>query len=452
MRSAEASIQFFWRPFLIWTLISIFIVLSFRLTRISHPLFYYRALLALLLSLPFIFVFTHFISFSFFNDAQSTVATSLLVGDLVTSGSQPDSIAKTKINLVTGVAVFIALISLILAFVGLVRLLVNFFSQVSFRQTLSPALNINLVQALNDIKKKVSFHGYVELCESQNAQVPLTFGWFKPVIVLPLCQSDKENLKTVLLHEMIHVKRGDYLLKWHQEIIRAVFIINPLVSYLSREIDDYREMSCDSEVLHYNTISPKNYASLLFNTASMAKPHNPLYSSMAQNKSILMKRIIAMSKYTSSHMQNKTIQTGSLALSILLGCMVVFLSSCELQNVNNDEVQLEQSETSTESSDIFKVVEEMPEPVGGIQGIYQNLTYPEEAKRAGIEGRVSVQFTVDADGTVSDAMVLRGIGGGADQEAVDAILSTDWLPGVQEGQKVPVRFVYTVQFRLNSDA
>ncbi|MEX2398118.1 MAG: energy transducer TonB, partial [Balneolales bacterium] len=86
------------------------------------------------------------------------------------------------------------------------------------------------------------------------------------------------------------------------------------------------------------------------------------------------------------------------------------------------------------------------------QGIYQNLTYPEEAKRAGIEGRVSVQFTVDADGTVSDAMVLRGIGGGADQEAVDAILSTDWLPGVQEGQKVPVRFVYTVQFRLNSDA
>ena len=103
-----------------------------------------------------------------------------------------------------------------------------------------------------------------------------------------------------------------------------------------------------------------------------------------------------------------------------------------------------------EDNGIFEVVEDMPEPVGGIQAIYENLSYPDVARRAGIEGRVSVQFTVDVNGNVSDAQVLRGIGGGADEEAVNAIMNTQWTPGRQRGRPVPVRFVYTVQFRLSN--
>ena len=103
-----------------------------------------------------------------------------------------------------------------------------------------------------------------------------------------------------------------------------------------------------------------------------------------------------------------------------------------------------------EDDEVFQVVEDMPEPVGGIQAIYENLRYPDVARRAGIEGRVSVQFTVDVNGNVSDAQVLRGIGGGADEEAVNAIMNTQWTPGRQRGRPVPVRFVYTVQFRLSN--
>lgn len=103
-----------------------------------------------------------------------------------------------------------------------------------------------------------------------------------------------------------------------------------------------------------------------------------------------------------------------------------------------------------EEPELFEVVEDMPEPVGGIEAIYDNLTYPDVARRAGIEGRVSVQFTVDENGNVSDAQVLRGIGGGADEEAINAIRDTQWTPGRQRGRTVPVRFVYTVQFRLSN--
>ncbi|MEX2639992.1 MAG: energy transducer TonB [Balneolales bacterium] len=108
------------------------------------------------------------------------------------------------------------------------------------------------------------------------------------------------------------------------------------------------------------------------------------------------------------------------------------------------------SQEEEEEQEIFQVVENMPEPVGGIEAIYNNLEYPDVARRAGIEGRVSVQFTVDENGQVSDAQVLRGIGGGADEEAVNAIINTEWTPGRQRGRPVPVRFVYTVQFRLSN--
>ncbi|MEX0773750.1 MAG: energy transducer TonB [Balneolales bacterium] len=107
-------------------------------------------------------------------------------------------------------------------------------------------------------------------------------------------------------------------------------------------------------------------------------------------------------------------------------------------------------EEEEEETEVFQVVENMPEPEGGIEAIYDNLEYPDVARRAGIEGRVSVQFTVDESGNVSDAQVLRGIGGGADEEAINAIRGTQWTPGRQRGQAVPVRFVYTVQFRLSN--
>ncbi|MEX0778564.1 MAG: energy transducer TonB [Balneolales bacterium] len=107
-------------------------------------------------------------------------------------------------------------------------------------------------------------------------------------------------------------------------------------------------------------------------------------------------------------------------------------------------------EDEEEEQEVFQVVENMPEPVGGIESIYNNLEYPDVARRAGIEGRVSVQFTVDVNGNVSDAQVLRGIGGGADEEAISAIQNTEWTPGRQRGRAVPVRFVYTVQFRLSN--
>ncbi|MEX0681600.1 MAG: energy transducer TonB [Balneolales bacterium] len=98
--------------------------------------------------------------------------------------------------------------------------------------------------------------------------------------------------------------------------------------------------------------------------------------------------------------------------------------------------------------EIFQVVEDMPEPVGGMQAIYDNIHYPEAARRAGIEGRVIIQFIVDENGQVRDPQVIRGIGGGCDEAAIAAIEAVEWSPGRQRGRAVRVQFQLPVMFRL----
>jgi periplasmic protein TonB len=98
--------------------------------------------------------------------------------------------------------------------------------------------------------------------------------------------------------------------------------------------------------------------------------------------------------------------------------------------------------------EIFVVVEEMPEPIGGLEGLQQRVRYPEMARRAGIEGTVFVQFVVDEQGNVSEVTVVRGIGGGCDEAAVAAVRQTSFRPGRQRGQAVKVRMSLPVRFRL----
>lgn len=100
--------------------------------------------------------------------------------------------------------------------------------------------------------------------------------------------------------------------------------------------------------------------------------------------------------------------------------------------------------------DFFVVVEEMPELIGGLASIQNEIKYPEMARRAGIEGRVYVQFIVNEKGEVEDPRVIRGIGGGADEEALRAVRKAKFKPGMQRGRPVRVQYSLPVVFRLQN--
>ena len=102
---------------------------------------------------------------------------------------------------------------------------------------------------------------------------------------------------------------------------------------------------------------------------------------------------------------------------------------------------------------VYQIVEEMPKFPGGenalMDYVAKNVVYPKEAQEKGISGRVFVGFIVEKDGSVSEVKVLRGIGGGCDEEAVRVISGLPkWKPGKQEGKPVRVSYQMPINFKL----
>jgi len=108
----------------------------------------------------------------------------------------------------------------------------------------------------------------------------------------------------------------------------------------------------------------------------------------------------------------------------------------------------DQAEEEAPEVEVFVIVEQMPELIGGLAALQQKIVYPEIAKKAGVEGRVIVQFVVDESGAVVDPFVVRGIGAGCDEEAIKAVQQARFTPGKQRGKAVRVKMSLPVTFRL----
>ncbi len=115
--------------------------------------------------------------------------------------------------------------------------------------------------------------------------------------------------------------------------------------------------------------------------------------------------------------------------------------------------QMELEIEEEEAEEIFTIVEQQPEPEGGLSAFYsyvsQNLKYPRLAQRSNIQGRVYIQFVVEKDGSLTDINTMKGIGGGCDEEACRIIGNApNWKPGKQRGRPVRVKMIIPIHFRL----
>lgn len=97
---------------------------------------------------------------------------------------------------------------------------------------------------------------------------------------------------------------------------------------------------------------------------------------------------------------------------------------------------------------IFVAVEHMPILIGGINELERKIVYPKLAREAGIEGRVYVEFVIDRQGNVLHPKVVRGIGGGCDEEAIRIVKTAKFQPGMQRGRPVNVRYTLSILFKL----
>jgi len=150
-------------------------------------------------------------------------------------------------------------------------------------------------------------------------------------------------------------------------------------------------------------------------------------------------------------------------------CILFLSTSCEItpeeeiegptqveakQSIGPTDVTARINGVGKDGKEIFDVTEVQPNPPGGMDGwntyLAGNLKYPQQARTMGVEGTVIVVFTINSDGSVSDAEILRGIGAGADEEAMRVVSeSPKWSPAEQKGKVVNSRMRLPVRFKLS---
>ncbi len=113
----------------------------------------------------------------------------------------------------------------------------------------------------------------------------------------------------------------------------------------------------------------------------------------------------------------------------------------------------QEAEAEIQEQEIFRVVETAPAFPGGdgqrMKFLQDNIKYPQMARESGIQGTVYVTFVVERNGSVTDVKILRGIGGGCDEEAVRVVQNMPkWEPGKQRGKPVRVQFNMPIKFTL----
>ena len=290
------------------------------------------------------------------------------------------------------------------------------------------------------------------------------FSWMRYIV---LSRKDlEENGREILIHELAHIRNHhswDLLLA---DLCIFVQWFNPAAWLLKQELQTIHEYEADDTVLREG-VDAKKYQMLLIKKAVGTR----LYS-MANsfNHSSLKKRITMMLKEKSNPWARVkylyVLPLAALAVSAFarpeVSAVADELSSAKVNDLvasmKTNQVETASvavKDTLMPDEPVFEVVEQMPEfPDGGMAGLMEyfkkNLRYPEEAKKAGMQGRVVVQFLINKNGAISDASVLRSVDRLLDAEAVRLVRSMPrWKPGMQKGKAVTVKYTVPVLFKLD---
>ncbi len=284
-------------------------------------------------------------------------------------------------------------------------------------------------------------------------------------ILLPSFDPQNPDQDQILLHESVHVEKKhtwDLLLI---QFAKAIFWFNPLIFLYERSVREVHEFQADQGVTKsYSQIA---YSRLLLRLLTKQSSWQFVNSF---NQFQTKKRIIMMTKTNS-----KTIQKARFLLVLPLLAMVIFVFSCEREDITPKlttladfpeilEVPLTVEnltidpyknpvDITQKADEVFDIVEQQPNPPGGMNGwnryLAMNLRYPTEARESGIEGTVVVDFEVHTDGSIHNVGILRGIGGGVDEEAIRVVQNAPkWEPGKQRGRAVKTRMRLPIRFKM----
>jgi TonB family protein len=443
-----------WVPVLAWTGLALPFWALLRRTDRLHPTAEYRLWQTLLAALPLgVGAAALFDGWGTASAALSGAGLSVVVMPAVEpTGGAPSPTSTLAWTHAVGLATVLAGAA---GLVGLVRLALDAVAAVRVRRTVGRDAFCDALQARADRwADALGVRRRVRTRTAPEVEVPVTLGGLRPVLLLPPhLTDDADALRMTLLHELVHVRRYDDLAHLAERLVAAVCTVHPLVGRIIVQIEAARERACDAAVLADEHTSPPDYARLLTAFADRASSRRLGALSLSESPSSLTTRLRAMKSSVSDWLASPL----SLAATLLaVGMAVVFgVVACSDGAAPTASAPTGDSTPrggdARASDEVFVVVEQRPE-CGGVQALADHIEYPELAREAGIEGRVSVQFVVDETGDVTDPTVTKGVHEALDAAARSAVKHLECKPGRQRGEPVKVKMSLPVTFALPNEA
>jgi TonB family protein len=298
---------------------------------------------------------------------------------------------------------------------------------------------------------------YFDLYQTAGISVPMSIGIRSKRIYVPntwtLLNAVQQN--ALLRHEIAHIKRWDGLFGALQMLAQALYFFHPLVWLLNERINEYREMACDDQAVEQSNVTPLAYSRYLVHVAENMLPvwSGSSASALIKQRNKLYHRVNYLVKEnanmkTLSKKKRRLIFAGALVLMTLLS----WYSSSATPNAAAPVAASEGALTSADvEADQAAAVDAPPQLIGGLAALQKNLVYPEKAKKAGIQGKVMLNVSIDETGQVRHLKILSdaGVDKSLAEAAVAAVKATKWQPALLKGKPVAATVTIPVEFKLS---
>lgn len=310
---------------------------------------------------------------------------------------------------------------------------------------------LSLFRIIRIVRNNPGFRYKGRTVHTPEAPLP-SFSFLNHIVI---SRSDYERHPEILLHEYMHTRLRHSVDVLFMSLVCALYWFNPLVWIMLSELRMLHEYETDEAVLKHG-IDATQYQLLL---VRKAVGDRRFLIANSFNHCKLKNRITMMQKL-------KTSKWARLAYIACLPLFALILSSSsaeDLQSTPSDTGVPAANELITTPADQQEViryadVEVKPKFNGGdvndfTKWVFSHLEYPQEARKAKITGRVTVQFTINTDGGLSDITVLAGPHETLNNAAVSAISQapSSWTPGYEDGKPVAVSYVMPILFQLRNE-
>ena len=322
------------------------------------------------------------------------------------------------------------------------------------------------VDALRQLEKIGGVRKPITLLLSrESAMEPGIFGIVRPVLLWPAPISEHlqdSHLQAILAHEVSHVRRRDNLAAAMHMAVEAIFWFHPMVWWLGARLLEERELACDEEVLQLGN-SPSIYAESILKTCEFCVGA-PLACVSGVTGAELKKRIVRIMtpNLAEKLSPGRRLLLVSVGVAVVIAPVLFGLGTTPQVHAQSPEAGERQAgpidsvshppDAPIESSSKNAAAPQLSHVGADVSApkliFAPDPEYSEEAKRAKYQGICIVSLIVDAQGNPQRVQVVRHLGKGLDQKAVEAVEQYKFEPAMRHGEPVAVEVNIEVNFRL----